>query len=767
MKSTLRLLSFLAVTSLATVSGVTAQSFPLASAELADSARPATMRRLAEQVIAVYHDADRRKELDNLFRLQIVAGRYDEASRSLAALRALRGSEAQATAQSRAANIQYEIYARARALEAADGRPFAETFAQAFREILAGLEDRTSALVLRSFGANRPALQDNLSRTIRGQEGKTEIALADALALLRHDQIDESYRAFAPLAEPLIAEEDGRRYVIERDVPVKTPDGATSCVLVVRPRSQQTVPGRLPALLEFTIYADPVSTLNEARRSASNGYAGVEALARGKGCSPDKPVPYEHDGSDAAAVIDWISRQPWSDARVGMFGGSYNGFTQWAAAKHRPKALKALMPSVTVAPGIDVPMDGNLFLSFVYPWTFYTANGKGLDDATYNDFARWNKLRHDWYVSGQAYRAMDRIDGTPNPIFDRWLDHPTYDAYWQGMIPYQKEFARIDIPVLTTTGYYDDGQIGALYYFAQHFKYNPKAEHYLLIGPYDHVRGQRGTVSFLGDPLPVLNGYATDPVAQIDIGELRYQWFDSVFKGGPRPALLQDKVNYQVMGANQWKHAPSVAAMGPRRRRFHFSAERSGEAWRLIEGTPPRDASIPLTVDLADRSDADRPVPSGGIVDKEIDTAGGLVFVSDPFQKPIEFSGLFSGRLELVTNKRDLDFDIHLYERTPAGEYVQLSYYWARASHVGDRGHRRLLAPGQRQRLDFESGRLISRRFEPGSRLVLVLSVVKQPNAQINYGTGKDVSDETVADAGEPLMVRWLGGSYLEIPVAE
>ena len=124
--------------------------------------------------------------------------------------------------------------------------------------------------------------------------------------------------------------------------------------MVVRPRS---VAGRLPALLNFTIYADPGTTLDEARRTASNGYAGVEGLTRGKGCSPDPPVPYEKDGVDAAAVIDWISRQPWSDGRVGMFGGSYEGFTQWAAAKHMPKALKALMPSVTAAPG-DRRADG-------------------------------------------------------------------------------------------------------------------------------------------------------------------------------------------------------------------------------------------------------------------------------------------------------------------------------------------------------------------------------------------------------------------------
>lgn len=29
----------------------------------------------------------------------------------------------------------------------------------------------------------------------------------------------------------------------------------------------------------------------------------------------------------------------------------------------------------------------------------------------------------------------------------------------------------------------------------------------------------------------------------------------------------------------------------------------------------------------------------------------------------------------------------------------------------------------------------------------------------------KDVTDETVADAGEPLDIRWMGSSYLDIPI--
>jgi predicted acyl esterase len=333
------------------------------------------------------------------------------------------------------------------------------------------------------------------------------------------------------------------------------------------------------------------------------------------------------------------------------------------------------------------------------------------------------------------------------------------------MIPYQKEFAAIDIPVLTTTGFYDDAQIGALYYFVQHNRYRPNAEHYLLIGPYDHIRGQRGTYSRLGNPLTILRGYETDPLAQIDLGELRYQWFDHIFKGAPKPPILQDKVNYEVMGANTWKHAPTLAAMGDHTLRLHLSATRTGDDYRLSEKKPAGGVSIPQEVDLADRGDIERVIPGGSIVDKELNRAGSLVFTSDPFPQAAEVSGLFSGHLELVANKKDLDLSIELYELTAQGQYVELSFFLSRAGYVRDRSHRRLLTPGRRERLNFQSGRLTSRRFQPGSRLVALLRIIKAPGAQINYGTGKDVSDETIADAGEPLAIKWFSDSFIDVPV--
>jgi hypothetical protein len=61
--------------------------------------------------------------------------------------------------------------------------------------------------------------------------------------------------------------------------------------------------------------------------------------------------------------------------------------------------------------------------------------------------------------------------------------------------------------------------------------------------------------------------------------------------------------------------------------------------------------------------------------------------------------------------------------------------------------------------------KLISKRLSKGSKLVAYLNVNKNPFSQLNYGTGKDVSDESIADASEKLQVEWSNRSYLTVPL--
>ncbi|HEX6368892.1 MAG TPA: CocE/NonD family hydrolase, partial [Longimicrobium sp.] len=677
---------------------------------------------------------------------------------SLAELRTLRQDS---IPSDRARYVQYEILADAMSRGTGEGA-MGDRFARAFRDRFAQLDDATAAFAARTILLSPRTVAGDLRWATPDQTGRTTVSLEDVLVLLRVYAAVESYRAFAGLPAALVAEEEARRYLVEKHVPVPTPDGATVCAYVVRPRAAREP---LPALLQFTIYADSVAAVRDALLSAAHGYAGVTGYTRGKACSNDNPAPYVHDGADAAALIEWIARQPWSDGRVGMYGGSYSGFTAWAAAKRRPDALKGIMVGAPVAPGIDVPMEGNIFLNFVYPWPFYTTNDRWLDNATYNDNARWQRLNRTWYTSGRPYRELEQIDGTPNPGFAAWLAHPSIDAYWRDMVPHGGEFAGIDIPVLQTAGYFFGGPGSAVWYANEHYRHHPGARHYLVIGPYDHLQAQRGVVTALGDTATWFAGYTIDPAARIDIvASLRYQWFDHVLRGRAGPALLQDRVNYQLMGADTWRHAPSLAAVANDRLRLYLHPGAHGT--HTLASTPPEpDASLTHTVNLADRSDADAGFV-GGILAAEIDTANAVVLVSEPLTAATEVSGLLTGHLELIANRRDFDFTITLYEWTADGQYFQLPPFITRASHAHSMYERRLLTPDARERLDFVSRvRMLGRQMSPGSRIVMVLSVPKNSRQQINYGTGRDVSDESVADAREPLVIRWMGGSYIDLPV--
>jgi putative CocE/NonD family hydrolase len=715
-----------------------------------DPTAGAVMRDLAVRLVPVYQEADPDRYLANLSALQMVAGNYAAAEVSRQSLRDRRRRAAPGRPVSR--ELIFDMYARAKAMETDNRVPFAEGFTKTFHDSVAPLNDQDALAVTQWLATSPGVYRYALQKAFDQQRSADSIGQTEAVTLAWAYLSYEAYRSFAPIVAALDAEEDRRRYAVETDVHIKTPDGASIAAVLVRPNSAS---GPLPALLEFTIY----DSQKYARECAAHGYVGVVAYTRGVHGNPLQLVPYQRDGDDARAVINWIAKQPWSDGRVGMYGDGYSGFTPWAAAKYLPPALKAIATSGASAPGIDVPMTGNVFQNSAYRWSSYVTNTKASDESGYYDDALWRALDQKWYVSGQRYRDLGRLHGKPNPIFIRWLNHPSYDRYWQEMIPYREQFAHLNIPVLTVTGYYAGSEPGALYYFSQHHRYDPHANHTLIIGPYDDAVMQRG-------PLPVLQGYSVDAAALVDLHELRYQWFDHVLKGGPTPLLLSGRVNYEVMGANEWRHAASLDAAAKGSLRFYLDAAASGESHRLNLHKNSKAASVPQTVNLADRRDAGW-TPSIDLISTSLATRNDVRYVSEPLTKPIEFSGLFSGRLDVTVNKMDMDLNIMLFELLASGEYVRLFSPTdeIRASYARDRVHRHLLKAGERQELTFKSERMTSRRFQAGSRLVMVLGVNRRPDREINYGTGNDVSDESIADGKIPLKIRWHNDSYIDIPI--
>ncbi len=547
----------------------------------------------------------------------------------------------------------------------------------------------------------------------------------------------------------------GADYEVTDNLLIKSSDGATISAMMVR-KKDQTQP--LPSMLQFTIYVRDrdITTLKEA---ADRGYVGVMAYSRGKYLSPDAIAPYEHDGKDANIVIDWISKQSWSNGAVGMYGGSYNGFTQWAAAKNLHPALKTIVPYVAGGPGMGLPMDNNIFINPNYQWAFYVSNNKTLDNAVNDDRQRFRKMQNDWWLSGRAYREIDQIDGKPNPLLQRWLQHPAYDTYWQNMVPYKSDFAQIKIPVLSIDGYYNDSQVSGLYYLREHNKYVPNAEHYLIIGPYGHFGAQRG-----GEKM--LNEMEVSPLALIDTKKITYEWFDFILKDGKKPSILKDKINYFAMGENQWRQAPSLEKMANDFLQFYLVPVKQNGRYLLQSTRPSSQKYLTQTVDFADRQSSNNndyyPSP---IVGKKINASNGFVFVSAPLKEDVLINGSFIGEIVTSINKRDMDFGIALYELDDKDEYFHLSYSIERASFAKDKTQRQLLTANKITHLPLSQTRLVSKYLKKGTRIAVHLDVNKNPFSQLNYGTGKDVSDETIADAKQKLVVKWFAQSSIRVPI--
>jgi len=717
--------------------------------QAASPALDASMRELATHALPQLLKTGGPGRSGDLTLLQLAVGDYAAAARTAADLPA----QARATGTSLYA-LALEIFAQAKVAQEGSGKSFEESYRAAYEKVLASLDDRLTYDTQTFLGTPDRVFQGIFGQSLQKYRTPTHLSLDAAVELVRSYVWWQASASFFPLIDSLNAAEWKRRYAISDGELIPTPDGAHVSTLIVRPRS--TAP--LPTLLSFCIYTYPWN-LQQAVEVASHGYVSVMGFTRGKYTSRDPIVILEKDGADSRALIEWISLQAWGDGRVGMYAGSYCGFTQWSTLKKPPAALKAIMSQAAVAPGIGEVTEHGIFLTDQYKYVPYTTKGPMLDEAGYNDEKHWDGLDRRWYLSGRPYRDLELIDGVPNPIYRRWLSHPTYDEYWQQMTPQGEEFAKIKIPVLQTTGYFDGGQIGTLHYFEEHHRHSPQTEDILVIGPYGHLGAQHQSDE-------VIYGYTIDPAARMNMHDLRYAWFDHVLKGGPRPALLEDTVNYEVMGANRWRHAPSLEAMSTHSLRLYVAPGASPTASRLLPVAPPAGTFVEQRIDFKDRSDVDW-LPPKLVVSKNLDTHNAIAFVSDPFPADTEVSGLVRGVLAVEINKKDFDFNLRLYELTASGEYTRLTIpYLQRASLLKDRSHRELLTPGVRQTLGFELPGPVSRLIKAGGRLVVLLGVNKERDAEVNYGSGKEVSAESIADAGEPLTVRWLDASSLDIPLA-
>lgn len=709
----------------------------------------AEMIRIANALLPKYAEAATYEDIDKKFRLELVAQAYDASLKSLLLLRAQIPDNG--TKEYDGVGFQFEAYAKSKLRAATEKITFQNAYSLVFPELFSKLSFSAALQASSYYSQDVEAFKKQL---IELSSVKSDtISEGNAFAMCRVYLAYTVYSNCQNASQEFIKNYEQKRYVISEPQLIKMRDGAGLEVNIVRLREAKQP---LPVVMLYNIY-NSENDVNDAKRIAEYGYVGVVLNTRGKGISKQEIQPFEYDANDAYDAIDWLSKQKWCNGSVGMYGGSYLGFSQWAAAKKLHPALKTIIPQVSVGPGIDYPAYNHVYMGYMLQWLHFVSNTKETDYVEFSDPIHWANVYNTWYRSGKSFRSLDVIEGRSNALFQRWLDHPSYDAYWQKMVPFQQQFATINIPILSMTGYFDDDQLGALYYPREHVKYAPNAEHYLLIGPYNHGGAQ-------GYLTKTVRGYTIDSSAFISIEKLEFDWFDYILKGGKKPELLANKINYQVMGSNAWKHVAKESDMSNDTMYFNFSNIRVGAHYKLLNRPAPVPMEIVQEVDLKQRKDtmisAD-PVDLSSL--PELDES--VTFISDPISEDMEINGGLMGDIHLSINKKDVDISLFAYQVQPDGKYFQLSYYLGRASYAKDDFARQLLTPGKEEIIPINRSYITARKLEKGSRILVIAGVNKDPFWEVNYGSGKMVCDETIEDAGEPLQIHWLSNSRLGMPV--
>lgn len=728
------------------------QKFYLSSQNLKDSSGiDLSMTNLAKKIIAVYKEQDKISYFDNLFRFELVAKNYPNSLLALDSLRSFFRLSNPEVASVR--EFEYETYAQTKLFQLKNSKPFKESFLTILSESHSKLNEFQSNFASGYFWKELEPFKKTFSDLLKKQFHTDSISLQDAKAICIAYADLVTYSHILAFGKSFFENIEKQLYIIQDSVQIKTKDGSTIQAIVVRSKKVTT---SLPAILNFNIYTGPMDK-RLAKIAAIKGYVGVVANTRGKGLSPQNIEPFEKDASDAYDIIEWISKQSWCNGKVGMYGGSYLGFSQWAATKELHPALKTIIPQVSVGIGIDYPMENNVFMSYMLRWIHLVTNTKQTDNAAFLNESHWDSLFTKWYKTGARFRDLDSLEGRRSEIFQRWLQHPSYDSFWQNMVPYKIGFSKINIPVLTITGYFDDDQLGAFYYYKEHLLNNKNSNHTLLIGPYSHGGAQ-------GTPSMEWQGYKIDQVANINITKLLFKWFDYTLKDSIKPDLLKDKVNYQVMGTNTWKHKPSIADMNNDTLKFYFSTTHLSGYNKLTTKKDLEKEFITQEVNFLDRTDT-TDISDEKVLTKAIEQGEYIAFRSEPLENPITINGSFFGTIKAITNKKDFDLNIQLYEQLPNGMYFNLSHFLGRASYTQDRSKRKLLEPGKEETISYYNSFFTSKKLEKGSRLVVLLGINKDKYWQINYGSGKEVSDETIADGNIPLEIKWMNDSNIEIPV--
>ena len=556
-------------------------------------------------------------------------------------------------------------------------------------------------------------------------------------------------------------------------------------------------PGPVPAVLEYLPYRKDDGTLRRDNRQhdylAARGFAMVRVDIRGSGDS-DGALRGEYlatELNDGVEVIDWISRQPWCNGRVGIMGISWGGFNALQIAALQPPALAA---AVAVAAtddryATDVHYLGGCVLAAdMVGWSATMAcfNARpptprivAADEA---GAARRDKAwRNAW---------QDRLEQTP--IFvHHWLGHQRRDGFWEhGSVC--EDYSAIRCPVMTVGGL-ADGYTDTVFRLAAGLTVPYRA----IVGPWSHnypIVGVPGpNIDFLDQLVDFFErhlrtdddgdqgrGHA-DPDHLVDMATAEA---DAAWEAEPLRIWVQDHVRpepYYAVRPGRWVAEPSWPSPNVSvqsrwlTRTGLLSADRpAGPGGRVSGGNP-------LTTGLYQGNWWGYAAPGQLPADQQLESAPAFRFDDAPVDEPVDLVGIPELALRVAADAPVAQVAARLCDVAPDGSMLQISRGVLNLTHRSSHSDPAAMEPGEPADVTVTLDGL-AHRLPVGHRLGLLISTSLWPlvwpsptevTLTLELGPGCElrlpVRSPSAADSttgtplfGEPAMAP--GGAELTAP---
>ena len=589
--------------------------------------------------------------------------------------------------------------------------------------------------------------------------------------------------------------------VVKTDVMIPMPDGIQLAADIYYPaRNGKAVEGKFPTLLTRTPYGKGDGQLGEGRYYAERGYVVVSNDVRGRYKSGGTWRLIADDPTDGMTLVEWIARQPWSDGKVGTFGGSYPGGTQHALAEMNPPHLTTMVPVDALSNcGVAGMRQGGAFELRFVNWIFQIG-------APNSKAAQANPdLQAALIESGRRIREhIDSMPLTPGntplrviPEYENWMtealrsgpESPFWHIKGMSVVDHVNDYA--DVPVLHITGWYDSWtrQVCMNYEALSKAKRSPQR---LILGPWTHG-GQGSNVSGEVE-------FSSD--AALNLGDLRLRWYDHWMRGDDNGVEREAPVSIYVMGTGSDRKSPEGRLM-------HGGYWREEKEWPLARTQAP---DLFLTHDgrlvreqpdgdepaLTYTFDPNHPVPTiGGNISSNqgLMTNGAydqrpredthaamtrlplserpdvLVYRTDPLPEDMEVTGTVAVHLTVSSSAPDTDFTAKLIDEIPPNPDYPLGF----DLNIGDS----ILRMRYRDGLDHAADPMqphtryqaviplypTSNVFKKGHRLRIDISSSNYPRFDVNPNTGEALGMSRLKRTAENTVHHGSGVSYVELPV--